>query len=66
MAFVVELEPGVFLAPVEGDPGRTLLIHNATIFRTISSAKRLMLQAQAQRPFPDAQCVPVSIRLERL
>jgi len=36
--WIVELEPGVFIAPIKGDPGRTLCRENATIFTSQSES----------------------------
>jgi len=40
MDYVVELEKGVWIAPWEGDPGRTLVIGNAKYFETEKEARQ--------------------------
>ena len=39
MSYIVELEPGCWLAPWKGDPGRTLVIHSAKVFATERAAQ---------------------------
>jgi hypothetical protein len=43
--YIVELEKGVWLAPGDGDPSRTLKKENAKQFRTTSSANRALKNA---------------------
>lgn len=66
MPFVVELEPDVFLGTDHGDPGRTLVIDNAKLFRNIHSAKNGLSKAREFRPFRKAAVIPVAVRIERL
>jgi len=47
----VELEPGVWIADWEGDPGRTLLKTNAKKFKTREEAERALAEAREYRPF---------------
>ena len=56
---VVELEPGVWLAPWKGDPGRTLDVATAKVFKTGASARRALEQARRYRPFKNARVVRV-------
>lgn len=60
MSYIVELEPHVWIAPVEGDPGRTLQIDNATRFRTIRDARHALRLAKKFRPgaFKNASVSP--------
>ena len=53
--FIVEIEPGVFLAPIEGDPGRTLVSENAKVFESHKKARIALLCAQKVRPFKIAR-----------
>jgi hypothetical protein len=56
---IVELEPGVWLAPWGGDPGRTLVQNTARRFRSQVAASRALAKARKDRPFPDARIVEV-------
>jgi hypothetical protein len=52
MKWIVELEPGVFLANAEGDPGRTLDAANAKVFDSHPRACiALLVDARKYRPF---------------
>jgi len=52
LGYVVELESGVwYVSDLDGDPGRTLLFENATIFRTIRAAQRAIEIAKQFRPW---------------
>ena len=53
--WIVELEPGVWIAPWPGDPGRTLLRGNAKQFRRESDARRSLAQARKYSPFVAAE-----------
>lgn len=53
--WIVELEHGVFLAPIDGDPGRTLVPENATVFASHPRARLALLRAQKVRPFAAAR-----------
>lgn len=55
--WVVELGRGVWIAPIEGDPGRTLILASATRFTTKVKAQLALKRARKYRPFPDAQAV---------
>lgn len=59
--FVIELEPGVWRALWDGDPGRTSFIRNAKIYRTEQGAKVALGMARNPpfRTFEDAKIVPV-------
>jgi len=54
---IVELEKGVWLAPWEGDPGRTLKIENALKFITEYQAKVGLRFAQQHRPFENGRVI---------
>jgi len=43
--YVVEIEPGLWLAPWEGDPGRTLVIGNAERFESRDQADAAAVKA---------------------
>lgn len=48
--YIAELEPGVWVAPWAGDPGRTIKRENAKRFRTRPAAKAAITRAQKTRP----------------
>ncbi len=52
--WTVELEPGVWLAPWAGDPGRTLVKENAKAFHSRSGAEVALSAAREHRPFAKA------------
>lgn len=52
MSYVVELEPGVWVA---GDPGRTLERKNAQVFETKVDASVALIEARKYLPFEDAR-----------
>ena len=54
-SWIVELEPGVFLAPISGDPGRCLDARNAQTYESHPRARRALLAAQKLRPFDKAR-----------
>lgn len=54
-SWIVELEPGVFLAPISGDPGRTLDARNARAYESHRRARLALLAAQEIRPFERAR-----------
>ena len=57
--WVVELEQGVWLAPVDGDPGRTLVLASATRFSTVYKANLALRKARNFRRFRDGKTVRV-------
>lgn len=59
MAYIVELEKGVFLAHGEGDPCRTLDQNNAKQFHSKSVAKRVFQQTKGTRAFNNFQIIEV-------
>lgn len=59
--YIVELEEGCWLAPWNGDPGRTLLAEHAQRFKSWRSAKLAVKRALQFRKFKDIKVVPVSI-----
>ena len=52
--FVVELEPGVWISRIQGDPGRTLKIENAEKYAFRDHAIAALRRAREYRPFTDA------------
>lgn len=56
--YIVELEPGVWVAPWSGDPGRTCVRTSARIFVGRISALAAIERAREYRPFPNARLVP--------
>jgi len=57
--WIVELEPGVWLAPWEGDPGRTLVMKNARKFSSYVQAFSAVVEAKGWRKFDKFMVVPV-------
>ena len=53
--YIVELEEGVYLAPWDGDPGRTLDIKNASRFIREIEAVYAIMQAKEYRAFGSAR-----------
>lgn len=51
--YVVQLENGVWLAPVDGDPGRTLVLEFAQRFDSRNRAEWALKKARENRPFPN-------------
>lgn len=56
---IVELEPGVWIAPGKGDPSRTTDKANAEIFETWKEGLRQLGFARHWRPFRRARVVPI-------
>ena len=52
--WVVELQPGCWLAPWDGDPGRTLVLGTACTFIQEDHATHALAYARTFRPFPNA------------
>lgn len=52
--FAVELDPGVWIAPWDGDPGRTLRLKNAQVYGSAMSAMDALDAARKYRPFERA------------
>lgn len=40
MFYVIKIQKGCWIAPLDGDPGRTLVFENAKIFRSLGAATR--------------------------
>ena len=55
--YIAELEKGVWVAPWDGDPGRTLVQENAKVFNRKSAAWRAIEKHQENRPFVNARVV---------
>lgn len=56
--YLVELEKDVWLASLDGDPGRTLVKENAEKFKTKRKADEAIIFARTFRPFLKAEVVP--------
>ena len=56
--YVVKLEEGVWLAPWEGDPGRTLKIENAAKYYVRENAEKALSDALKYRSFSDPEVIP--------
>jgi len=52
--YIVQLEFEVWLAPWDGDPGRTCAIENAARFASRRQAESALAESRKYRPFPDA------------
>lgn len=57
MTWIVELEPGVYIADINGDPGRALSIENALVFGLQDRAELALSQARYHRHFENARVV---------
>ena len=53
--YVVELQKGVWIAPWNGDPGRTLKLENAQKYKRKNRAKHGLRMARQYRPFLKAK-----------
>ena len=53
--YIVKLEEGVWLAPWEGNPGRTLKIENATKYYIRENAEKALSDALKYRSFSDPE-----------
>lgn len=54
--WVVQLEElGVWLAPIAGDPGRTIILASATRFHSQHKAETALRKARKFRPFAQAE-----------
>ena len=49
--YVVELQEGCWLAPWNGDPGRTLVLESAKKFNFILEAEKALEKAKKNNPF---------------
>ncbi len=52
--WIIELEEGVWIAPWDGDPGRTLVQNNAQRFPSERGARQALRYARQYRPFVNA------------
>ena len=57
--YVVELEQNCWIAPWDGDPGRTIVKENAQKFSSYQKAMKALKAARKCRPFLHATIVPV-------
>ena len=58
--YVVELEPSVWLCDeIQGDPGRTVVLQNATRYPTIQQAEEALDKAKKYRIWPNHGILPV-------
>ncbi len=55
--WIVEIEPGVWLAQWRGDPGRTLQLANAKRFRSLESATHALAKARKYSDFLNARII---------
>jgi len=58
MSYIVQLEPGVYLVPWSGDPGRTLSRLTARQYKGISAATYALARARRFRDFVNATIEP--------
>lgn len=63
--WVVEIEPGCWLAPWEGDPGRTLLLANVKRYKSAREANCALRRARTIRPLKYAKVYQLNARLDR-
>lgn len=59
MKYLVEIEPGVWLANWQGDPGRTLLQSSARKYKSERAAKYAIARARRYSKFEEARVVTV-------
>lgn len=57
MSFIVELETGVWLAEINGDPGRTLVEADAQQWDSYEDALGALAEARKLRPFERASVI---------
>ena len=64
-AYVVELQPGCWLAPWKGDPGRTEVLSSAKLFDSVATARRALTIARHARTLhaPLVRCVRVTVEM---
>ncbi len=55
--YIVELEPGTWIAPWDGDPGRTLVHSSATRYKRRQDAKAAITRARKYRKFVNARII---------
>jgi len=60
MKWIVELENNVWIAPWDGDPGRTVKKENAEVFEDKLKASQAIAYARVFRPFKNAKVVKVA------
>lgn len=60
MRYIVELEPGAWLAPWPGDPGRTCVQANARQYKTAAAARAAITRARKMRMFTISTVVEVT------
>jgi len=56
---VVELEPGCWIAPWSGDPGRTTVKRKARVYKSWRGARIALGLARKYRPFKNAAIRPI-------
>ena len=59
--YVVELEKKVWIAPISGDPGRTVVLRNARQYKTMPAAKAALTRARKYRLFQNAKIYGVTL-----
>ena len=64
MKYIIELEPGVYIAPWTGDPGRTMKIENALDFASPLMAEKVMKRVLSEecphRHYKNAKVIELS------
>lgn len=63
-SYVVEIQPGCWLAPWGGDPGRTLVLNSARVFPSKRAARMALKRARVCRACTEARIVEVRVVLE--
>ena len=64
--FVVELQPGCWIAAWEGDPGRTLVLSSAQRFESEHLASIALADARQYRPFINARILEDRMSIKEL
>ena len=60
--WIVQIEPGVYLAEGDGDPARTMQIDNAKQFNSHPRARIALMSARRYRAFLDATVTLAPLR----
>lgn len=58
--FIVEIESGLWLAAIDGDPGRTCRIENARRYSSHKGAAIALGRARRYRPLRNAKVIPIN------
>jgi len=65
MIYIVELEQNTWIAPWEGDPGRTSVIENSKVFPTKRTAEAGLKAARKYCQFRFAKIIPLTVEFKK-